>query len=64
MSQPTRSFPAFDDWEKMSETEQDALLDKLETAKQRGTLFRRIAIGALFLAICAAAGWARLAMRP
>ena len=48
----------------MSETEQDALLDKLETAKQRGTLFRRIAIGALFLAICAAAGWARLAMRP
>ena len=33
---------SFDDWEKMSETEQEPLLDKLESAKQRGTLLRRM----------------------
>ena len=37
MSQPAPSFPAFDEWQKMSESEQDALLDRLETAKQRGS---------------------------
>ncbi len=38
MTQPAQSFPAFDDWQSMSESEQDALLDKLETAKRRGSI--------------------------
>jgi hypothetical protein len=57
------SFPAFDEWEKMSESEQDALLDRLETTKQRGSIIRRVVLG-LSVAVCAAIGGMLLMMRP
>lgn len=63
MTQPAPSFPAFDEWEKMSESEQDALLDRLET-KQRGSVFRRVAVGLLGVVVCAAICAMLLALRP
>ena len=45
MTQPAPSFPAFDEWEKMSESEQDALLDRLETAERRGPINPWVRIG-------------------
>ena len=45
-------FPAIDDWQKMSETEQDALLAHMETARQRGALLYRL----LIASACTAAG--------
>lgn len=55
MTQPAPSFPAFDEWQSMSEREQDALLDQLETAKRRGSFKRwaRIGIGLAFAATLA-----------
>lgn len=63
MTQPAPSFPAFDEWEKMSESEQDALLDRLET-KQRGPIFKRVVVGLLGVAVCAAICAMLLALRP
>jgi hypothetical protein len=40
----TPQFPAIDDWQKMSETEQDALLARMESARRRGTLLYRLLI--------------------
>jgi CHASE3 domain sensor protein len=51
-SQPR--FPAFVDWQNMSEAEQDALLDKLETAKRRGTVANRLLIVMAAAAVCVA----------
>ncbi|HEY1245020.1 MAG TPA: hypothetical protein VGF29_09330 [Hyphomicrobiaceae bacterium] len=48
------SFPAFDEWKNMSEREQDALLDRLETHKRRGLLGRRLLAGVSFAAGAAA----------
>lgn len=62
MSQSAPSFPAFDEWEKMSESEQDELLDKLEGARHRSWRTRRVLIAALCLAACAAAGAVLLGM--
>jgi hypothetical protein len=40
----TPQFPAFDNWQKMSESEQDALLARMERARRRrGGLFRLLA---------------------
>ena len=39
------SFPAFEDWKRMSEREQDALLDRLEAEEGRGVTGRRLLIG-------------------
>jgi len=64
MSQPAQSFPAFDEWEKMSESEQDALLDRLETTKQRGSIIKRVVMGLLGVAVCAAIGAVLLTMWP
>ena len=47
----------------MSEQEQDALLDRLETANQRGSLSKRVLIG-LLCAACAAIGAVLLTIRP
>ena len=41
----TPRFPAFDDWQKMSEREQDALIAKLETARWRRSLMWRLLFG-------------------
>jgi CHASE3 domain sensor protein len=64
MSQPTPSFPAFDEWQKMSESEQDALLDRLERASQPGSTIRTVLVGMLCVAACAVVGAMFLAMRP
>lgn len=45
MSRSAPSFPAFDEWRKMSEREQDALLDALEGARRRGRLATRLLAG-------------------
>jgi hypothetical protein len=64
MSQPAPLFPAFDEWQKMSEQDQDALLDRLETAKQRGSLVKHVLIVLLCSAACAAVGAVLLTMQP
>ena len=48
----TPQFPAIDDWQKMSETEQDALLARMESARRRGALLYRL----LIALACTAAG--------
>jgi hypothetical protein len=53
---PVPSFPAFDDWKRMSEREQDALLDRLEAAKRRRSLAIRLLIGLGCAAVALAGG--------
>ncbi|TMJ72707.1 MAG: hypothetical protein E6G91_10030 [Alphaproteobacteria bacterium] len=48
----TPQFPAIDDWQKMSEAEQDALLARMESARRRGALLNRL----LTALACTAAG--------
>lgn len=62
MPRSTSSFPAFDEWQQMSESEQDALLDQLETSKRRGRFATRLLIGAAFAAVAAFAGGVLLAL--
>lgn len=62
MTQPAPSFPAFDEWQSMSESEQDALLDKFET-KRRGSIFKW-AVGLLGVVVCAAICAMLLTLRP
>jgi hypothetical protein len=45
MSPPAPSFPAFEDWKRMSEREQDALLDRLEGTRRRRSFAIRVLIG-------------------
>jgi len=54
MSQSAQSFPAFDEWEKMSESEQDALIARLEVTRRRGALLQRAAIGVTLVVAAAA----------
>jgi len=56
MQRPAPSFPAFEDWKRMSQREQDALLDRLETAKRRGLLTTRLLIGVGLVTVALAAG--------
>jgi hypothetical protein len=51
MTQTSRPFPPIEHWQDMSETEQDALLDKIETHRRRTYLKART----ISLAICALA---------
>jgi hypothetical protein len=44
MQRSAPSFPAFEDWKRMSEREQDALLDRLEAARRRGARTTRLLI--------------------
>jgi orotate phosphoribosyltransferase len=44
-------FPTFDEWKRMSEREQDALLDRLEAERRRGTIATRVLIGLAFAAV-------------
>jgi len=57
------SFPAFDEWQKMSEREQDALLDGLEAVKRRGALATRFLIGLGCAVAVTAAGLTLLVLR-
>jgi isochorismate hydrolase len=56
MNQAERTFPTLRRWRGMSESEQDALLDKIERRRRRHIIFRGIvaALCVLTLAIGAA----------
>ena len=56
MNQAERTFPTLRRWRGMSESEQDALLDKIERRRRRRIIFRGIvaALCVLTLAIGAA----------
>jgi hypothetical protein len=54
MDQFNRRFPAFDVWQTMSESEQDALLAKIERARRRSEAFTNVLIAVL--AAAAASG--------
>jgi hypothetical protein len=56
MQRSAPSFPAFDEWKRMSEREQDALLDRLETRKRRSVVATRLLIGLGCLLAMLAAG--------
>ena len=53
MTRPAPAFPAFDEWQNLSESEQDALLDRLEATRKRGSLARRLLVGLVALSACA-----------
>jgi hypothetical protein len=56
-------FPAFEDWQRMSEREQDALLDRLEAKRRRGPVALRLALGLGCIAAAAVvAGYVILAL--
>jgi CHASE3 domain sensor protein len=63
MSRPAPSFPAFEDWKRMSEREQDALLDRLETEKRRGAFRARLLLVLGCATVVLAAGFVFLALR-
>jgi hypothetical protein len=50
MAQSNRRFPAFDVWQTMDESEQDALLAKIERARRRSNAFTSVLIGVLVVA--------------
>jgi hypothetical protein len=62
MPRAAPSFPAFDEWQRMSESEQDALLDSLEAGQRRGRLAMLLLTGAVGTAVIAAIGGALLAL--
>jgi hypothetical protein len=47
---PDPRFPAFDDWQRMSESEQDSLIAKMERRKRWRDRFPRILVAALLVA--------------
>jgi hypothetical protein len=47
MVQFSRRFPEFDVWQTMSESEQDALLAKIERARRRSEAFINVLIAVL-----------------
>jgi hypothetical protein len=63
MSRPAPSFPAFEDWKRMSAREQDALLDRLEAAKRRSSLRTRLLMVLGCATVALAAGFVFLALR-
>jgi hypothetical protein len=48
------TFPAFDEWQHLSETEQDALLDRFEAEQRRTSVIRLALAGFAFVAVVAA----------
>jgi hypothetical protein len=62
MPRPAPAFPAFAEWQKMSESEQDALLDALEAGRRRGRLATGLVIWVGGTAAIAAAGVLLLAL--
>jgi len=62
MPRATPAFPAFDEWREMSESEQDALLDRFETVQRRGALASRSLVGLACAAGLALSGAALLAI--
>jgi len=67
MSKPMPSFPAFDEWQKMSEREQDALITKMEGVRNRSRRNHRVLLGlscALVTTAVVAALYVVLLARP
>ena len=62
MPRAAPSFPAFDEWQKMSEGEQDALLDALEAVQRRGSLYTRLLVALACAGLAAAVGGALLTL--
>ena len=62
MSRPAPSFPAFEDWKRMSEREQDALLDRLEATKRRRTRGSRLLMALGCATVALVAGFVFLAL--
>ena len=54
MPAPTPHFPAFDVWQSMSETEQDALIARLEVRTRRMALAKRLLLGLLGVTVLSA----------
>jgi hypothetical protein len=54
MPPPAPSFPALENWQSMSESEQDALIARLEVTRRRGALLQRAAIGVTLVVAAAA----------
>lgn len=54
MPRAVPSFPAFDEWRQMSESEQDALLDRFEAEQRRTGLLRRALRGLACVSVVAA----------
>jgi hypothetical protein len=63
MPRAAPSFPAFDEWQKMSEREQDALLDTLEGARRRGRLATGVLVCLSGATVAAAIGLTLLMLR-
>jgi hypothetical protein len=55
MAQLDRRFPAFDVWQTMSESEQDAQLARIERGRRRSRVFNSILIAMLVVAAMSAA---------
>jgi hypothetical protein len=55
MAQLDRRFPALDVWQSMSESEQDALLAKIERARRRSDGLTSILMGLLVIAAMSSA---------
>ena len=53
-------FPAIDAWQQMSESEQDALLTRMETARWRDALLYRLLVAMTCTAVGASIGMALL----
>ncbi len=47
MRNEPHTFPTIRSWQRMSERQQDALLDKIETKQRRRSMAPRLLIGAL-----------------
>lgn len=62
MPRAAPSFPAFDEWQKMSEREQDALLDALEAVQRREALSTRFLISLACASAAATIGGALLTL--
>lgn len=62
MPRAAPSFPAFDEWQKMSEMEQDALLEALEAAQRRGPLMTRVLVALGLAGVTAAVSGGMLAL--
>jgi hypothetical protein len=62
MMHEPRTFPTFRTWQRMSEREQDALLDRIESRRRWGLLGSRVLV-ALACAAAIAAGSALMFVR-
>ncbi len=56
MPRAKQSFPAFEDWQKLSEREQDALLDRFEGVQRRSRYKSRLLSVAALVAVFAVGG--------